>query len=70
MRSMIAARSPSANCPAIAPRPSAASTLSLPTTAASSTAWVILERMRTLPEAAASASLRCSPSPTANASSA
>ena len=69
--SMIEARSPSANRPAIAARPSAASTRSAPTTAASSTARAIFDRIRAAPEAAASVSHRCAPSPMArNAASA
>ena len=68
---MIEARSPSANRPAIAARPSAASTAAAPTTAASSTARAILDRIRAAPDAAASASHRCAPSPIArNAASA
>jgi hypothetical protein len=69
--SMIEARSPSANRPAIAASPSAASTRPAPATAASSTARAIFDRIRAAPEAAASVSHRCAPSPMAkNAASA
>ncbi len=65
------ARSSSPNRPAIAARPSASSTRSAPTTAASSTARAILDRTRCAPAAAASVSHRGAPSPIArNAASA